>query len=251
MAQSSPQRTDNAHRPPVDFQLYLISDRRLIAPRALAQVCDEVLGALACEAPALGVALQLREKDLGGRDLYELASALRSICTRNSARLLINDRIDIALAVGADGVHLPGNAVAIADARRLLGPSQADRRVDAQRRGGRGCGRRRRRLRSIRAGVAATVEDRGRPCTRRRGTRRRVQGRRRDAAIRARRRYRRARRRAGRHLAGRTPPVAASAPQAQPSSAPSSAPMTLSPRRSRSRAPCGAHSRRTSSRSPN
>ena len=115
---------DSALRPPVDFQLYLISDRRLVAPRDLAQVCDEVLGALARESPAVRVAFQLREKDLGGRELYRLATALRPICTRHGARLTINDRIDIALAAGADGVHLPGDAIALADARRLMGPSR-------------------------------------------------------------------------------------------------------------------------------
>ncbi len=115
---------ESAPRPPVDFQLYLISDRRLIAPRDLAQVCDEVLGALARDSAATRVALQLREKDLGGRELYQLATALRPICTRHGAPLMINDRMDVALAAGADGVHLPGAAVAPADARRLMGPSR-------------------------------------------------------------------------------------------------------------------------------
>ena len=78
---------DSALRPPPDFQLYLISDRRLIAPRDLAQVCDEVLGALARDSSAIRVALQLREKDLGGRELYQLAAALRPICTRHGAYL--------------------------------------------------------------------------------------------------------------------------------------------------------------------
>jgi len=115
---------DNALRPLVDFQLYLISDRRLVVPRDIAQICDEVLGALARDSSAIRVALQLREKDLGGRELYQLATALRPICTRHSARLLINDRIDVALAAGADGVHLPGDAIALADALRLMGPSR-------------------------------------------------------------------------------------------------------------------------------
>ena len=113
---------DSALRPPADFQLYLISDRRLIAPRDLAQVCDEVLGAIARDESAIRVALQLREKDLGGRELYELAAALRPICTRHDAYLMINDRIDVALAADADGVHLPADS--IAEARRLVGPSR-------------------------------------------------------------------------------------------------------------------------------
>jgi len=115
---------DSAPRPPADFQLYLISDRRLIAPRHLAQVCDEVLGALARDPSAIRIALQLREKDLGGRELYQLAAALRPICTRHGAYLIVNDRIDVALAAEADGVHLPANSIAIAEARRLVGPSR-------------------------------------------------------------------------------------------------------------------------------
>ena len=115
---------DSAPRPPAGFQLYLISDRHLVAPRDLAEVCDQVLGALARDPSAIRVALQLREKDLDGRELYRLAAALRSICTRHGAYLMVNDRIDVALAVGADGVHLPADSIAIADARRLVGPSR-------------------------------------------------------------------------------------------------------------------------------
>jgi thiamine-phosphate pyrophosphorylase len=115
---------DSDLRPFVDFQLYLISDRRLVAPRDLAQVCDEVLGALARDPSPIHAALQLREKDLGGRDLYQLAVTMRAICTRHGARLLVNDRVDVAMAAGADGVHLPTDSIAIDEARRLVGPSR-------------------------------------------------------------------------------------------------------------------------------
>jgi thiamine-phosphate pyrophosphorylase len=66
-------------------------------------------------------AVQLREKDLSARALHDLACRLRGLCDRYGARLLINDRIDVALAVKADGVHLPVNSFLPADARRLLG----------------------------------------------------------------------------------------------------------------------------------
>jgi thiamine-phosphate pyrophosphorylase len=108
----------------VDFQLYLITDRKLVAPRPLAEVCEAVLAALARSPERMGVALQLREKDLDGRALYELAVVLRAICTRHGARLLVNDRLDVALAADADGVHLSGGSFTVADARRLLGPSR-------------------------------------------------------------------------------------------------------------------------------
>jgi len=66
-------------------------------------------------------AVQLREKDLSAAELFDLASRLRALCVTYGARLLINDRIDVALAVTADGVHLPVDSFAAADARRLLG----------------------------------------------------------------------------------------------------------------------------------
>lgn len=72
-------------------------------------------------APPDTVALQLREKDLDARELVELARQLRVICDRHRARLLVNDRIDVAIAARAEGVHLPANSFAVADARALLG----------------------------------------------------------------------------------------------------------------------------------
>ena len=64
--------------------------------------------------------VQLREKETSAGELYELAQQLRYV-TEERALLLVNDRIDVALAVGADGVHLPGDGLPVAAARRLLG----------------------------------------------------------------------------------------------------------------------------------
>ena len=72
-------------------------------------------------APPDTVALQLREKDLEARELVELARELRKICDRYRARMLVNDRLDVAIASRADGVHLPANAFDVADARALMG----------------------------------------------------------------------------------------------------------------------------------
>ena len=66
--------------------------------------------------------MQLREKDLSSRQLFELALRLRSLTREHGARLLIHDRIDIALAVGADGVHVGVGSLPVAEARRVLGP---------------------------------------------------------------------------------------------------------------------------------
>jgi len=72
-------------------------------------------------APPDTVAMQLREKDLEARELVELARELRRICDRHHARLLVNDRLDVAIASRADGVHLPANSFAVADARAFIG----------------------------------------------------------------------------------------------------------------------------------
>jgi thiamine-phosphate pyrophosphorylase len=104
------------------FSLYLITDRKL-AKGGLAEACEQALSAAASD-DAHRIAIQLREKDLTGRELLALARELRKICTAHSATLLINDRIDVALACGADGVHLPANSFAVRDARELLGKSK-------------------------------------------------------------------------------------------------------------------------------
>jgi len=113
---------DRARR--AGFRLYLITDRKVRESRGLVEVCEAVLAAASAIAPPGTVALQLREKDLGGRELYEVARRLREICTRTGAMLLINDRIDVAIASGADGVHLPADSVGAFMARKLLGPER-------------------------------------------------------------------------------------------------------------------------------
>jgi len=95
-------------------RLYLITDRTRTRGRDL---IEEVEAALAGGADAV----QLREKDIEAHDLLELALRLKQACGRHKAKLLINDRIDVALAARADGVHLPATSFHPADARQLLG----------------------------------------------------------------------------------------------------------------------------------
>jgi len=98
----------------VDFDLYLITDRQQTAGQSLPDVIEAALRG--------GVrAVQVREKDLAPRQLYPLACELRRLTRQYGARLLINDRIDIALAVQADGVHLTTTSLPVAVARRALG----------------------------------------------------------------------------------------------------------------------------------
>jgi thiamine-phosphate pyrophosphorylase len=71
--------------------------------------------------PPGSVAVQLREKDLAGRGLLRLARALEAICGAAGQPLVVNDRLDVAVAAGAAGAHLPSAGVPPADARRFLG----------------------------------------------------------------------------------------------------------------------------------
>ncbi len=102
---------------PIDFTLYLITDRLQTGTRTLLEVVEEAL--------AGGVkAVQLREKELTSRELYELAFEMKKLTIRYGAKLLINDRIDIALAVDADGVHLGSGSIPVYRARKLLGKNR-------------------------------------------------------------------------------------------------------------------------------
>jgi thiamine-phosphate pyrophosphorylase len=94
-----------------------VTDRRATAGRPLVEVVELCLGA--------GLpAVQLREKDLTGVELLDLARGLRGVTTRHGARLLVNDRVDVTLAVDADGVHLPEAGLPPAAARALVGPDR-------------------------------------------------------------------------------------------------------------------------------
>ncbi|MFN8545600.1 MAG: thiamine phosphate synthase [Candidatus Binatia bacterium] len=68
--------------------------------------------------------LQLRLKDAAARDLLAAADAIRALTRRYGALFLVNDRPDVALAVGADGVHLGQDDLPVAHARRILGPER-------------------------------------------------------------------------------------------------------------------------------
>lgn len=104
--------------PPPRFDLYLITDRNQTAGRDLCAVVEAALGG--------GVtAVQLREKDLDSKKLFELAEKLAALCQSYKAELFINDRIDIALAVDAAGVQLGKDSLSLETARALLGSEKS------------------------------------------------------------------------------------------------------------------------------
>lgn len=102
---------------PKSWGLYLVTDRRQTGGRDLVEVAREALRG--------GVrAIQLREKDLTTRELYRLAETLLIATREAGAALLINDRVDVAMAVSADGVHLRRQSLPPREARELLGPGK-------------------------------------------------------------------------------------------------------------------------------
>jgi len=94
--------------------LVLVTDRTATGDRDLVAVVET---ALAAGLPAV----QLREKDLPGRPLLALAERLRAATARAGALLFVNDRVDVAIAVDADGVHLGAASMPAAAARVLVG----------------------------------------------------------------------------------------------------------------------------------
>ena len=111
----------NASRPLVCY----VTDRRALPPPSLCCAphplgwAAQLLETIARAAEAGVDAVQLREKDLSGKALWDLAVAANA---RAPKKLLINDRLDVALAVGAAGVHLGGESVPVAEVTRLRSP---------------------------------------------------------------------------------------------------------------------------------
>lgn len=96
----------------IDFAYYLITDRTQCASDSLEKHIDK-----ACEAGLKAV--QLREKDLPDKELFELAKRLRKITKQYNTRLFINDRVDIAMMVGADGVHAREDSMPVEEIRKV------------------------------------------------------------------------------------------------------------------------------------
>jgi thiamine-phosphate pyrophosphorylase len=101
----------------VNFRLLLVTDRHRTCGRALSSTLRQSVEA--------GLpAVQLRERDLSTSELLLLAQEIRSITAPRAVPLLINDRIDLMLALNLDGVHLRANSLPIAAVRRLVGPDR-------------------------------------------------------------------------------------------------------------------------------
>ena len=108
----------SAKRPSgIDLSLYLVADVDFAAGRDLVRLVREAVRG--------GVtAVQLRAKGLGTREFLKLATRMAAVLKGRSIPLIINDRVDIALACGADGVHLGQDDMPADKARKLLGRSK-------------------------------------------------------------------------------------------------------------------------------
>ena len=130
----------------VDFDLYLVTDRNQTGGRDLLWVLEQALDG--------GVkAIQLREKDLSGRDLFSLAERSHKLCQAYDAALFINDRVDVAMAVDAAGVQLSQTSLPVSNSKSPTGTAKDHRCIDAFASRSQGSGTKRRGFRFVRSGL--------------------------------------------------------------------------------------------------
>ena len=101
----------------IDYTLYLCTDRGLMSTDTLEEAVEQAVQG-GC------TVVQLREKDCTSLEFYETARSIRKITDRYKVPLIINDRVDIALAVDADGVHVGQSDLPASVVRRILGPDK-------------------------------------------------------------------------------------------------------------------------------
>jgi len=100
----------------IDYSLYLVTDRGLSRGRSTREIVEAAIsGGVTC--------VQIREKSCGTRAFIDEALSIQAILKKKRVPLIINDRVDVALAVGADGVHLGQQDMPIGLARKIVGSS--------------------------------------------------------------------------------------------------------------------------------
>lgn len=98
----------------VDYSLYLVTDSALITTNTVDEAVEQAIKG-GC------TVVQLREKEKSTLDFYNIAVKVKDVCSKYGIPLIINDRIDIALAVDADGVHIGQEDMPAKIARTLIG----------------------------------------------------------------------------------------------------------------------------------
>lgn len=101
----------------IDYSLYLVTDRSFLGNKSLKEAVGEAIEG--------GVTfIQIREKDISTRAFYKIAADVKEVTDYYKVPLVINDRIDIAQAIDADGVHLGQSDMPIQIARKILGKNK-------------------------------------------------------------------------------------------------------------------------------
>ena len=101
-------------KPDIDYTLYLVTDRSLMSSATIEESVEKaILGGCTL--------VQLREKDISSKEFYETAVSVREVTSRLGVPLIINDRVDIAVAVCADGVHVGQDDLPADVVRRMIG----------------------------------------------------------------------------------------------------------------------------------
>jgi thiamine-phosphate pyrophosphorylase len=101
----------------VDYSLYLVTDRKLMSSPTLRDAVESAIRG-GC------TVVQVREKTAESLEFFETARGVKALTDRHRVPLIINDRIDIALAVDADGVHVGQRDLPAGEARRIIGPDK-------------------------------------------------------------------------------------------------------------------------------
>lgn len=101
-------------KPEIDYSIYLVTDRDLMSTETLEEAVEEAIKG-GC------TLVQLREKDCSSLDFYNTAINIKRITDKYKVPLLINDRLDIALAVDAAGVHIGQSDLPCSVVRKIIG----------------------------------------------------------------------------------------------------------------------------------
>lgn len=99
---------------PIDYTLYLCTDRALMTTKTVEESVERAIAGGA-------TVVQLREKTLSARAFYDLALRVKQITAPRGVPLIINDRVDVALAAAADGVHIGQSDLPAREVRRIIG----------------------------------------------------------------------------------------------------------------------------------
>lgn len=101
----------------INYSLYLVTDRKILGSRDLCESIEEAIQG--------GVSIiQLREKNITTSEYFTLAEKVKKVTDKYNVPLIINDRLDIALAIDADGLHVGPDDLSVKAAREILGPDK-------------------------------------------------------------------------------------------------------------------------------